>query len=130
MKLNVSRVFEAGRVQDALAKSGVKGLDDFVSYLSDFAENVIRAFGGRITFADNFLYEERTVPLQNGIESLIQLTKSGQPKQVTIAKVTPYESFITTYQWTMKVDGRMAFIANFGPIPSNGKIDVTLSIHY
>ena len=42
-KLSVSRLFEAAPVLESFAKAKIEGMEGFVSYLSDFSENTIRA---------------------------------------------------------------------------------------
>lgn len=68
MKLSISRILETSR---ALATEPGKELSDFISYVAQLSEQVIRALNGRLTFADNFNAKVATYELTTGVEAVI-----------------------------------------------------------
>lgn len=130
MKMTVSRLFEAGAVLDAFQKAKVEGIEGFVTFLSDFSENVIRGMRGQLTFLDNFFYEERTVDLLPGISQALRLSKARQARLVLVGKSTPFANPITSWNWQMRLDGQLEVAANFMPPADTGKISVTFCIFY
>lgn len=129
-KLTVSRLFEAGRVLKAFQDAKIDNVESFITFLSDFSENVIRALRGQLTFKDNFLFEERTVQLSSGVAQSMGLSKSQQPVSVQVQKVTPFSAIPTGFQWQMTLDGQLQVLMTFSPAPASGKVDVSLAIHY
>lgn len=132
MKMTVSRLFEAGAVLEAFQKAKIEGIEGFVTFLSDFSENVIRGMRGQLTFRDNMLYVEKSVSLRSGVSQRIQLdqAKGLPPRLVWIGKATPFSAILTGFQWTVTLDGSLEVIATFSPAPSSGAIDVTLCIFF
>lgn len=133
-KINISKTFEAGRVIEAFQKAKIEGLEDFVTYLQDLSDNLIRALRGQLTFRDNMLTEEKEVSLSSGVAQSIQLqqNQSGRltPRGVLLVRASPVTAFITGFQWEMKLDGSLSVIANFAPAPASGKLTVSLIILY
>jgi len=132
MKLTVSRLFEAGAVLEAFGRAKVEGIEPFVTFLSDFSENVIRGMRGQLTFKDNHLYEEKTVQLVSGVPQEIQLNnaRSMPARLVWVGKTTPYTAFITGFQWQMTINGTLEVTAVFSPVPTSGKVEVLLTVFY
>lgn len=131
MKMTVSRMFEAGRVLEAFKQAKIEGIEGFVTFLSDFSENVIRGMRGQLTFKDNHSYEERTVELESGVPLSIRLNKTQQAALVFIGKTVPYGFFPTSWGWSMNLDGTLSVTVNFPPVTvGNGKLTATLAIFY
>jgi hypothetical protein len=132
MKMTVSRLFEAGAVLEAFQKAKIEGIEGFVTFLSDFSENVIRGMRGQLTFRDNMLYAERSVSLQSGVSQRIQLDQSKglPPRLVWIGKLTPFSAILTGFQWTVNLDGTLEVVCTFSPAPASGRVDVTLCIFF
>lgn len=132
MKLTISRLFEAGAVLEAFSRAKVEGIEPFITYLSDFSENVIRGLRGQLTFDDNLLFQEKVIQLESGVSQRLALNqKNGLPaRRVWLSKVTPFASFVTGFQWQMTLDGELEVIATFSPAPASGKVEVTLAIFF
>lgn len=132
MKMTVSRLFEAGAVLEAFQKAKIEGIEGFVTFLSDFSENVIRGMRGQLTFRDNMLYAEKSVSLRSGVSQRIQLeqAKGLPPRLVWIGKATPFSAILTGFQWTISLDGSLEVYCTFSPAPSSGAVDVTLCIFF
>lgn len=131
MKMTVSRLFEAGAVLEAFQKAKIEGIEGFITFLSDFSENVIRGMRGQLTFRDNMLYAERSVSLKSGVSQKIALDQSKlPPRLVWIGKATPFSAILTGFQWTVTLDGSLEVVATFSPAPASGSIDATLCIFF
>lgn len=132
MKMTVSRLFEAGAVLQAFSRAKVEGMESFVTFVSDFSENVIRGLRGQLTFRDNHLYQEKTLTLESGVSQLIGLQQQSglQPRMVWIAKATPFTAYITGFQWQMNLTGELEVKATFSPAPASGRIEVMLAIFF
>ena len=129
-KLSVSRLFEAAPVLESFAKAKIEGMEGFVSYLSDFSENTIRALRGRLTMPDNFLYEEKIVSVKSGIAESIMLRETIPARVVLIGKSTPFTSPVQSFQWQMNIEGGLDIVVTFTNPPASGNLSVLLSIQY
>jgi hypothetical protein len=134
MKLTVSRLFEAGAVLEAFQKAKIEGIEGFVTFLSDFSENVIRGLRGQLTFRDNMLYAEKVISLKTGVAQRLAVPQSSNlpPRLVFLGKVTPYSAVVTGFQWTNTLDGQLEVVCTFSPVPTanSGQVEVTLCIFF
>ena len=132
MKMTVSRLFEAGAVLQALSRAKVEGMEAFVTFVSDFSENVIRGLRGQLTFKDNHLYQEKILTLESGVSQTFALSNPQNlpARMIWIAKTTPFTAFITGFQWQMTLSGECEVVANFSPAPASGKVEVMLAIFF
>jgi hypothetical protein len=127
-KLNLTRVFDAGRVIQSLSKVGAGDLEDFITYLADFTNQIIGAIRKTLTIEDNLDSEIRTIDLRSGVSQSITLLNGKKvPKHVFITKTVPFDAPATSFGWQMAQDGTLQVKAIFLGSPS-GNIATTLVI--
>ena len=128
-KLNLTRVFDAGRVIQSFSKAGIGGdLEDFITYLADFTNQIIGAIRKTLTIEDNMDSEVKTVQLPHNVVQKISLTSPKKvPRHIWITKVLPFTNAPLSFTWQMAQDGSLEVLATFTGAPTD-KVDTTLVI--
>lgn len=127
-KLNLTRVFDAGRVIQSFSKLGAGDLEDFITYLADFTNQIIGAISKNLTIEDNMDALVKTIDLKSSVSQKITLTNVKKtPRHVFITKVIPFENPATSFNWQMAQDGTLEVQAIFLSNPS-GNISTSLVI--
>jgi len=130
-KISISRLFEAGPVIQAFQKAKVEGVEPFITFLSDFSEQVIRALRGKLTFEENFASQVDNVELRSSQSQIVYTQfKNVVPRHVFVTKSSPYSSLITAFNWQVRQDGNIDVVATFSPAPASGKITATILTFY
>lgn len=118
-KLNLTRVFDAGRVIQSLSKIGAGDLEDFITYLADFTNQIIGAIRKTLTVEDNMDSEVKTVDLKSSVSLKIALANPKKiPKHVFITRVIPFANPASSFSWQMAQDGSLEVKAVFVGSPS------------
>lgn len=130
-KISISRLFEAGPVIAAFQKAKIDGLEAFITFLSDFSEQTIRALRAKLTIEDNLASQVNDVELQSGIsQEVFVKVKSAVPRHVIVTKSDPFSTQITAFNWQVRLDGNIDVVATFTPAPASGKITARVVILY
>lgn len=130
-KISISRLFEAAPVIQAFQKAKIEGLESFITFLSDFSEQVIRALRARLTIEENMSSQVNDVALQSGVAQEVYLVnKTIQPRHVFATKCDPFSTQITAFNWQIRMDGNIDVVATFTPAPTSGKITARIVILY
>lgn len=130
-KISISRLFEAGPVIQAFQKAKIEGLEAFITFLSDFSEQVIRALRSRLTIEENMASQVEDVELSSGVSQQVYLlTKAIQPRHVIVTKSSPFSTQITAFNWQIRMDGNIDVVATFTPAPASGKITARIVVLY
>ena len=82
MKLTITRVLETAKV---LATEAGQQIGDFISYMAEFVDQVVRALRNGLTFKDNFDCEVRLVSLLHNTaqNSLVDSHRHGHHSRST-----------------------------------------------
>lgn len=128
MKITISRLFESRIVLEALAKAKLGALNDFVTYLSDLAEQMIRALRNGLTFEDNLDCEVRSISLKHAVAQKVTIRKQNRrAKHVIPTRTIPSANPILSFAWSLDVEDRVVMQATFAGSPSD-TVDVTVLI--
>lgn len=118
-KLNLTRVFDSGRVIQTFAKAGIGDLEDFITYLYDFSNQMIGAIRKTLTIEDNLDSDVKILDLKNGVSQEISLSNPKKiPNHCWISKVTPFENSPLSFNWQMTKDGTLEVKATFTDSPT------------
>jgi hypothetical protein len=99
-------------------KSGQE-LREFLVYMSDVTENLIRALRNRLTFKENFNSEVKRVDLYEGIESPVS-SPTNRPQAILLLRVhdiTNYE--VASFGWKFSNNGTCTVKARFVAAPAS-----------
>lgn len=128
MKITLGRSFDGARVIETLAKSGVKGMDEFVTYLQDFASQTVNALRGTLTIGDNLNSLEKTIDLIHNVGLTLQLPDQKKvPKHVILTKAIPFSAAPTSFNWQLTSAGDLEIKATFTGSPT-AAVTVTMVI--
>jgi hypothetical protein len=125
MKIRIPKVLDVSKFLET--KSGQE-LKDMIIYLGEFTQQAVQALNGKLSFADNFLAEQRTFSVFNGVETIISAT--NRVYDIRIRKVSNdiYYS-VTSFGWKYATTGELVIKATFlgSPIVP---IDIEVLIFY
>ena len=94
MKVSLSRLLETSKF---LATEVGKQIPDFIQYVADLGENVIRALQNNLTFSDNFKCKTSTLSLKHNVPQPVNTDGKqvfGLIPMRAISTTTGVESFI------------------------------------
>jgi hypothetical protein len=119
MKINIGRVFDSGPVIEAFSKAGIKGANDFLTYMADLSNQVVNALRGTLTIEDNLDSLVKVIELKHGesIEILLPDQKK-MPKHVFPTKAIPFANAVITFNWQMTQTGTLEVVATFTGTPT------------
>ena len=123
MKLSLSRGLEISKF---LATESGKQLADFIQYVADLSENMIRALQNNLTFADNFNCKVSTLSLKHNVEQIVN-TDGKRPIGVFDLQTVSTTSAVESKIWYVNSSGQMVLKVAFVGAPST-TLDVTVAI--
>lgn len=122
-KLSITRLFEVSRFMSTEAG---QQLHDLIVYLSDFAEQTLRALRNGLTFGDNFNCEIVTATLQHEVPQAI----SAKAKPILIfANAVSSTTAVTGLVNYVNSQGNLIVTPTFKGAPT-GQISVVLVLVY
>lgn len=128
MKLSLGRTFDTGQVLQALSKAGVKGIDDFITYLQDFSTQTINALRSTLTFEDNFNCLVKTIELTSAVSQTIQLPNQKKSvRHIIPTQSVPFANAVTQFNWQITDTGLLEVKASFAGSPT-AAVQITMVI--
>lgn len=127
MRLDVIRRIDKGDLQRS-GEELPKWLDALITPINLFIENVVNALRGRLTFADNFLCNVRTLTFTSGTELEINPRKTDSSQTLRAIGVFPIycsSGNIDKFGWTQKNNGNIGVTVTSD---AGGSIDVGIVI--
>lgn len=125
MKLSISKLLETSRF--LTTKAGAE-LRDFIVYVAEFSEQVLRALRNGLTFDDNFNAKAVVVELADATAQIVD-TAGKNPTGIIPLRVFSSTYRIASFGWYINADGKTVVTAGFTGSPSD-KINVTLVIFF
>ena len=125
MKITLSRIFETSK---ALATKPGQELQDFINFVGEMSEQILRALRNGITFEDNVRCQTPTVSLVHNTEQIVN-TNGKVPKRVIVTRVISTQYALDAWLWFLDSQGRLVVKVKFSDAPT-GLIDVDLLIFY
>ena len=123
MKISLSRVFEISKY---LATDAGKELSDVLQYLSDFAENVIRALQNNLTFADNFNAKATTLTLKHDVAQVVN-TDGKRPVGILPMQAVSATTGVDSLIWYVNNAGQVVIKVGFVGAPTT-TVDLVVAI--
>lgn len=124
MKITITRLLELSK---ALATDAGAQLKDTLSYLSELAEQSVRALRNGLTFADNFDCKVAVVSLKHNTPTLVSADKAVSG--ILVARVYSSANPLDSFTWYYDEANRLTVKAGFVSAPTDA-ISVTLLILY
>ncbi len=125
MKITLSRIFETSK---ALATKPGQELQDFITFVGDMSEQVLRALRNGITFEDNIRCLAPRVSLIHNVDQLVN-TDGKAPKRVLVTRVYSTTTGVDGFMWYVDNQGRLIVKIKFINAPTD-KIDVDLLVFF
>jgi len=121
-------VFDSGQVMKALTEAGVKGMDEFITYLYDMSTQLVNALRGTLTIEENMNSLVKPVDLQHNVRLAMQLPNQKKtPRHVFLTKAIPMANSPLSFNWQMLQDGNLEVLATFTGAPTTA-VQVTMVI--
>jgi len=125
-KLAISRFLEVSKF--LATKSGAE-LQDFITYVSDFADQSLRALRNGVGLRDNMDASVKTVSVKHNTDAVIN-TDSKTPLAIMCTnKVNSNVNMITAFGWSTNQSGQTVVRVKFDSAPT-ASIDITLVIYF
>lgn len=112
-KLSITRFLETSRF---LATDAGKQLNDLIIYLSDFAEQTLRALRNGLTFQDNFNCQISAATLKHNVPQVIS---SPRRPFAILHSTTSSTTAISSLVWFMNDQGQLTVIPEFKGAPAD-----------
>lgn len=125
MKVSMPRLLEVSRY---LSTKAGQELADFISYVSDLTEQVIRALNKGIGFVENVDCDVKTVTIKSGTETVVN-TNAKRPIGIFPIRVLSTGVGIESMTWFINQSGQVVVKLGLTGSPS-GTFDVSLVILY
>ncbi len=125
-QIKVSKILDLAKY--AATKSGQE-LADFLTYVSELADQVIRILRNGITFTDNIDSKFASASLVTGVASTINVG-NRRPKLVIVAQVMSVLYSTDSFSWYIDGNGDCKVVATFTGSPGTAQIPVVLLICY
>lgn len=125
MKVTLSRIFETSK---ALATKPGQELQDFITFVGEMSEQVLRALRNGITFEDNIRCQTPRVGLIHNIDQVVN-TDGKTPKRIIVTRVYSTTTGVDAFMWYVNNSGQLVVKAKFINAPTD-KIDVDLLVFY
>jgi hypothetical protein len=120
MKLTITRVLETAKV---LATEAGQEIGDFISYMAEFVDQVVRALRNGLTFKDNFDCEVRLVSLLHNTAQIVSSTRTVTG--IIPVRLVRQDLMLRDFGWYYDDNGRLTVKASFDADPGNA-VDVQL----
>ena len=128
MKISIGRVFDSGQVMKALKAAGVKGMDEFITYLYDMSTQLVNALRGTLTIEDNLNSLVKEISLEHNVRLAIKLPDQKKiPRHVFLTRAIPIENSPLSFGWQILQDGNLQLLATFTGAPTS-EVQVTVVI--
>ncbi len=128
-KLSIARLQDITSLVNGLTKAGVEGADAFVTFVTDFSDQIISALRNRLTIEENLSSTVKDVTLSEATNQVISFDKKLTPKHVFATKCRPFSTAVTAFNWEMTQSGDLRVRASFLNAPTTLQT-VTLVILY
>ena len=125
-QLKVSRLLEVSKI--LTTKSGQE-LADFVQYVADLAEQVVRTLRNGVSFADNMDATFKEATLVSGDATTVN-TGTKRPRMVQVAQVMSLTYALDSFLWYIDSKGATQVKATFTGTPGTTRVSVVLLIVY
>ena len=125
-QLKVSRLIEVSKI--LTTKSGQE-LSDFVQYVADLAEQVVRTLRNGVSFVDNMDASFKDAKLVSGTAAIIN-SGTKRPRMIQIAQIMSETYALDSFTWYIDAQGRTQVKATFTGSPASTQISVVLLIVY
>lgn len=120
MKLTITRVLETAKV---MATEAGQQLTEFISYMAEFVDQVVRALRNGLTFKDNFDCEVRTVSLLHDTAQVVSSTR--KVTGIIPVRLVAQGLMLRDFGWYYDDNGQLTVKAAFDADPGNS-VDVQL----
>lgn len=114
MKLSLSRLLETSKF---LSTEPGQQLSDFIQYVADLSENVIRALQNNLTFGDNFNCKVATLSLKNDTEQVVN-TGGKRPLGILPLQAVSATTGVDSLIWYVNNSGQTVIRVNFVGSPT------------
>lgn len=123
MKLGLGRLFETSKILNT--KAGAE-LADWITFLADFTERVVRALDGNLTLADNLNGKLQTVSLTSGAEQSVNID-GKTALAIWPVRVVSATSGVDAFLWYVNAKGETVVKVTFTGSPTTA-LTVSLAI--
>lgn len=123
MRLAIGRLLETSKLINT--KAGAE-LSEFIAYMSDFAEQVIRALANGLTFSENMNAKVVKASLRHNVEQIIN-TDGKSPTGILPSRVHSSTTGLDQFSWYFNSSGQVVVKAALVGSPS-AATDVSLII--
>lgn len=130
MKLTVPRTFDSGPIIKAFAKADIQDSEEFVSYMADATEQLIKSVKQGLSIEDNFSGEVRELTLKHNTVAAVNVKNQKQ----TVRHMIPtycadFDNPIEAFSWQYDDKGGLRVRAIFRNAPT-ASIQVRVVILY
>lgn len=129
-KISIARIYDLSKV--LLTKAGAE-LEEPFRYLSEFAENALRALRNGLTFEDNFNAEVKQVRTRQNLETVVAVNPRKRVSRVYVDRVIkPIAHYqVEAFGWKYNETGQLVIkVALSGEIPASLDVEISLVIHF
>jgi hypothetical protein len=112
-KITISRLFDTSGIASTQA---FQQLREFIFYVLDLAEQVLRNLRNGLTFSENFNCTVSTVSLVHGIAQVIN-TGGKRPIGILVIHTNSATTPMAYFSWFVDSQGRATVLAGFRPNP-------------
>lgn len=123
MKISISRLLETSKF---LATEPGQALSDFIQYVAELAENVIRALQNNLTFADNFNCKVTTLSLKHNVEQVVN-TNAKRPMGILPMQAVSSTTGVDSLIWYVNNSGQVVIKVGFVGAPTT-TVDLVVAI--
>ena len=125
-QIKVSRLIEVGKI---LTTKAGQDLADFVQYVADLAEQVVRALRNGLTFSDNMDATFKTVSLVSGTTAAVNVG-TRRPVGIWPVQVVSTAHGWDSFHWYIDGSGQAQVVMTFTSTPGSTPLSVVLLIVY
>lgn len=125
-QIKVSRLVEVAKI--LTTKSGQE-LQDFVQYVADLAEQVVRALRNGLSFTDNMDATFKTVSLVSGSTAAVNVG-TRRPAGIWPVQVVSTQHGWESFHWYIDGAGQAQVLMTFTSTPGSVPLSVVLLIIY
>lgn len=125
-QIKVSKILELAKFTQTEAG---KQLQDFLQYVSELADQVIRILRNGITIQDNVDAKWLDVTLVTGVATVVNVG-SRRAKMITVAQVVSVLYGLDAFSWYVDTDGSTKVKATLTGSPGTAQVPVVLLVCY
>lgn len=122
MKVTITRLLETSKL---LSTKVGQEIPDFLNYMGEFVEQVIRALRNGLSFADNHDCAIKTVGLRHNVAQVIEVPKTVSG--ILPTRVVSQTALLRDFGWYYDNQGRLTVKAGFDSDPGSS-VDVVLVV--